>query len=89
MKEIIPPFCLVLTVLLLIGGFATLAVEAPQPSIELHRARLGDDDQYRDLLEQRLEHQRLQRKVLVGSLFGLAVVMGALGYLAMRPAGGR
>ena len=87
MKEIIPPLCLVLSLLLFIAGFAALAIESPQPGIELHRARVEDDEQYRDLLEQQLDHRRLQRKVLIGSLFGMAVIMAVSAYVVMRPSG--
>ncbi len=85
MKEIIPPLCLVLSLLLFIGAFAALAIESPQPGIELHRARMEEDEQYRDLLEHQLKRRRLQRKVLIGSLFGMAVIMAVSGYVAMRP----
>ena len=85
MKEIIPPLCLVLCLLLFIAAFAVLAIESPQPGIELHRARVEDDEQYRDLLEQQLDHRRLQRKVLIGSLFGMAVIMAVSAYVVMRP----
>jgi len=86
MREIIPPLCLVLSLLLFIGAFAALAIESPQPSMELHIARLGDDEAYRERLEQQLEHRRLQRKVLIGSLFGLAAIMAVAAYTLMRPA---
>ncbi len=85
MKEIIPPLCLVLSLLLFIAAFAVLAIESPQPGIELHRARVEDDEQYRDLLEQQLDRRRLQRKVLIGSLFGMAVIMAVSAYVVMRP----
>ena len=85
MNAIVPPLCLVLSLLLFIGAFAVLAVESPQPGIELHRARVEDDEQYRDLLEQQLDRRRLQRKVLIGSLFGMAVIMAVAGFVAMRP----
>jgi len=85
MNAIIPPLCLVLSLLLFIGAFAVLAVEGPQPGIDLHRARVEDDEQYRDLLEQQLGRRRLQRKVLIGSLFGMAVIMAVTGFVAMRP----
>jgi len=85
MNEIVPPLCLVLSVLLLIAAFAVLAIESPQPGIELHRARVEKDEQYRDLLEQQLERRRLQRKVLIGSLFGMAVIAAAAAFVAMRP----
>ena len=86
MKAIVPPLCLVLSMLLFIAGFATLSVDRPQPGVELHRARVQDDEQYRDLLEQRLERRRLQRKVLTGSLFGMAIILPIVAFIVMRPA---
>jgi len=86
MNEIVPPLCLVLSVLLLVAAFAVLTMERPQPSIELHRARVENDEQYRGLLEQQLERRRLQRKVLIVSLFGMAVIVAAAAFAAMRPA---
>ena len=85
MREIVPPLCLVLSLLLFIAAFAVLAIESPQPGVELHRARVENDEQYRDLLEQQLERRRLQRKVLIGSLFGMAVILAAAAFSAMRP----
>ena len=87
MKQIVPPLCLVLSLLLFVAAFAVLAIESPQPGIELHRARVENDEQYGDLLERQLERRRLQRKVLIGSLFGLAVVLAAAAFSAMRPSG--
>ena len=51
MSKVIPPLCLLLSLLMFIAGFALLAVERPEASIELHRARIGNDEQYRDLLK--------------------------------------
>jgi hypothetical protein len=85
MKQFVPPVCLVLSLLLLIAAFAVLAVEPPQPSVELHRARVEADEQYRDALEEQLQRRRLQRKILIGSLFALAVIMAAVAFVAMRP----
>ena len=85
MNQIVPPLCLVLSVLLFVAAFAVLAIESPQPGIELHRARVEDDEQYRDLLEQQLQRRRLQRKVLIGSLLGMAVILAAAAFSAMRP----
>lgn len=87
MKNIVPPLCLVLCLLLLIAAFAVLAIESPQPGIELHRARVEDDEQYRDVLQRELDRRRLRRKLLIGSLFGLAVIAAAGAFSAMRPAG--
>jgi hypothetical protein len=86
MNEIVAPLCLVLSLLLLIAAFAVLATDRPQPSVELHRARLEDDEQYRDLLQQQLDRRRFERKVLIGSLFAVAVIAAAVAFVAMRPA---
>ncbi len=85
MNQIVPPLCLVLALLLLVAAFAALAVESPQPGIELHRARMEADEPYGDLLEQQLQRRRLQRKLLIGSLFGMAAIMAAVAFAAMRP----
>ena len=85
MNAIVPPLCLVLSLLLFIAAFAVLAIEQPQPGVELHRARVENDEQYRDLLQQQLERRRLQRKVVIGSLFGMAVIAAATAFVAMRP----
>ena len=89
MREFIPPLCLVLSLLLFIAAFAALAIDSPQPSVELHRARVEADEPYRDALEEQLDRRRLQRKLLIGSLFGMAVIMAATGFLAMRPSGAK
>jgi len=87
-SAIVPPLCLMLSLLLFIAAFASLAVEQPQPSVELHRARVEDDEPYRDLLEAQLARRRLQRKLLIGSLFGTALIAAAVALTAMRPSGG-
>ncbi len=86
MREFIPPACLVLTLFLLIGAVANLARERPAPSMELHQARLGDDEEYRERLEAQWERRKLHRRLLIGSLFGLALITAAAGMVAMRPA---
>jgi hypothetical protein len=89
MKEVIPPLCLVLALLLFVAAFAVLALEKPQPSVDLHRARVEADEPYRDALEEQLDRRRLNRKLLIGSLFGLAVLLAAAGFVAMRPSGSK
>jgi hypothetical protein len=85
MKELIPPLCLVLSLLLFIAAFTVLAIDKPQPSVELHRARVEADEQYRNALEKQLEQRRRQRWLLIVSLFSLAVIMAIVAYVVMRP----
>ena len=86
MSKVIPPFCLLLALLMFIVGFALLAVDRPEASTELHRARIGDDEQYRDLLEEQLRERQLWRNVLIGTLFTTGVLSTVVAFLAMRPA---
>lgn len=65
-----------------------LATDAPQPDMELHRARIGNDEEYTEMLEEKLEARRLKHKVMIGSLFGLAVLAAVAGYMTMRPSHG-
>jgi len=85
MHRIVPPICLLLSLLLLIAGFSLLARDQPDPSVDLHRARMADDEQYRDLLEEDLRRRRLKRTVMIATLFGMAVVLGVASFVAMRP----
>ena len=89
MNAIVPPTCLVLALLLLIAAFAVLAIDEPQPSVELHRARVEADERYREALEEQLENRRLRRRLLIGSLFGMAVILAVVAFVAMRPSARR
>ncbi len=86
MNKIIPPFFLVLSLLMFIAGFALLAVERPEPSTELHRARISGDDAYRDLLEEKLRERQILRNSLIGTLFVAGVMSTTVAFLTMRPA---
>ena len=86
MHRFVPPLCLFVAFAMLIAGFTLWAVDPPQPSVELHRARVEADEQYRDLLEDQLSWQRLKRKVLLGALFGGSVFFAATAMLTMRGA---
>ena len=86
LREIVPPLCLVLALFSLIGAFASLAVERPQPSVELHRARIQGNEEYQQVLERDLQKRRWKRVAFTGSLFSGAVILGAAGYLSMRRA---
>jgi hypothetical protein len=85
--KIVPPFCFLLGLFNFIAGFALMAIEPPQPSMDLHRARVEGDDQYRDLLEDQLERRQLLRKVLIVTLFTCSVLFPAVGFMAMQPTG--
>ena len=82
-----PPLCLVLSLLLLIAGFILVSIDRPEPTVALHAATAADNEKQRDLLEKQLEHKRFQRRVLIGATFGMSLILGATGFLAMKPSG--
>ena len=85
----LPPLCLLLALALAIAGFAMLAVDPPEATVELHRATAAGDDPLRDAIEEKLHRQQLTRKLVLAALFvgsGLAVVAA---FLTMQPAEGR
>jgi hypothetical protein len=84
--KVVPPLCLILGLIAFVAGFALLAVEPPQPGIELHQARVQGDEEYRELLEDELRQHRLWRNVLIGALFTCGVLFTVVGFLAMQPA---
>ena len=83
MQQLISPLCLLLALALLIAGFAIWAVEPPQPSMELHRARVTGDEAYSDVLEDQLEGQRWSRKALLVGLFAGSGTMVLIAFLMM------
>ena len=89
MHRLLPPLCLLLALGLLITGFAIHAIEPPQASVELHRARVNGNDQYRDVLEAQLQRRQWGRKTLVGCLFAGSGLMVIVAFLTMAPSGNR
>ncbi len=83
MQQLISPLCLLLALAMLIAGFAIWAVEPPEASMELHRARVTGDEEYSEVLEVQLEEQRWSRKVLLFSLFGGSAVMVVMAFVMM------
>ena len=83
MQQLISPLCLLLALALLIAGFAIWAVEPPQPSMELHRARVTGDEAYSEVLEEQLKKQRWSRKALLIGLFGGSGTMVLVAFMMM------
>ena len=79
------PVCFVLALAAIISAFALLAVGLPEPNIELHRARLGEDEEYRELMEEDLRRRKRQRVVLISTLFACGACFTVTGFLVMRP----
>jgi len=90
MQSLLSPLCLLLAIAMAIGGFALWAVEPPEASVELHRARAAGDDDYGDLLEDALAKRQRARSLLLGGLFGGSLVLAAAAFGTMgwrRPLG--
>jgi hypothetical protein len=85
MSNFVPPVCLVMALLSLIAGFAVVMVGPPDVGLELHRARVGSDEEYRLLLEGDMRRQRRQRQYLIAALVTSGLVFCAVAFLAMRP----
>ena len=85
MSKVIPPSCLLLSLLMFIAGFALLAVEPPEAGIDLHRARVAGDEQSREVLEDQLQKDQHLRNFLIGTLFVTGVLSAFVAFVAMRP----
>lgn len=86
MDRVIPPLCLFLALAMLISGFALWANGPPEANVDLHRARINDDQEYRDLLEAQLYRRQVVRKTLIGCLFAGSAILAVAAFLTMRPA---
>ena len=85
MSKVIPPLCLLLSLLMFIAGFALLAVEPPEAGTDLHRARVEGDEQSREVLEDKLQKDQHLRNFLIGTLFVSGVLSTFAAFFAMRP----
>ena len=83
MQRFLSPVCLILCLALLVTAFGLLAVDAPEPNIQLHRARAIGDEPYREVLEKELETRIWIRRGLIGGLFVAALVLGAFAFASV------
>ena len=83
MQRCISPICLVLCLAMLVTAFALLSTGAPEPSIDLHRARVMDDEAFTEVLEKDLTKQIWLRRGLITSLFVLAFALGIGAFLSV------
>ncbi|MFW6170611.1 MAG: hypothetical protein ACODAD_08985 [Planctomycetota bacterium] len=80
MQNFLSPLCLVLCLALLVTAFAVLATDAPEPSVQLHAARVEGDEAYEEVLEENLQHRIWLRRGLIAVLFFAAVASGVAGF---------
>ncbi|KPL08998.1 hypothetical protein AMJ85_07380 [candidate division BRC1 bacterium SM23_51] len=85
MHKIMPPICLFLALTCVICGFVLLAMGEPEVDMALHRARIDGEEQYRQRLEERLEHRQLSHKLWIGGCFASAVLFTGAAFATMSP----
>ena len=71
MNRVVPPFCLLLALAMLIIAICLLAVGPPEASVDLHEARAAGDDVFVNVWESDLvQRQRIRLATIVGLLAG-------------------
>lgn len=85
MHKALPPLCLLMALATAIAGFTLASLPQPQPSVELHEVTLGQDDQHRELLENKLRKDRNARTYLIAGLLTCSVVFVVAAFRSMRP----
>ncbi len=83
MQRFLSPICLFLCLALLVTAFALLAIDPPEPNVQLHRARVQGDDAYREVLERDLAKRIWLRRALVGTLFVATLALGIGAFLSV------
>jgi hypothetical protein len=81
MQRLFTPLCLVLSLALLVTAFGLLAMDAPEPNVALHKARVDGDQAMEDLLEQDLTFRIWMRRGLIAALFVSALGIAAFAFL--------
>ncbi len=85
MHKLLPPLCLLMALATAIAGFTLASLPRPQPTVALHEATLGQDDQHREVLENKLQKDRRLRTYLVAGLLTCTVVFTVAAFRTMRP----
>ena len=86
-SSFISVICLVLSILMLVAGFAVLAVEPAGASTTLHQARVAGDDRTREAFETQQRIRVWQRRGLIGGLFAGSAMLIVLAFLALGNSG--
>lgn len=80
------PLCLILALVCLFFAFALLARGTPEPGMALHRARIGDNHEHQQRLENNLTRDRWIRRMMIGGLFASSGAFFLAGFLTLNPA---
>ncbi len=83
MERFATPICLILCLGMLVAAFGLLAIDAPEPSVELHRARIEGDDAFSQVLERDLTRQIWLRRGVITALFAAAGILGVTAYRSL------
>ncbi len=80
MQQLLSPVCLILCLALSVTAFALLATDAPEPSIQLHAARVEGAEDREKVLERDLQRRIWVRRAVIGVLFVAAFASGVAGF---------
>ena len=83
MHRFVSPLCLVLCLATLVTAFALLSMDAPEPNVQLHKARVMGEEAMRDALEADLQFRIWLRRGLFGALFVAAAARGVSAFLTV------
>ena len=84
--RLLPPFCLLLALAMLVVSFTLIAVGGPDESVQLHQARVEGDDLSTETLEVDLRRKRMTRYALIGLLLFGSGLMTVTAFRSMaRP----
>lgn len=86
-SSFISVICLVLSIMMLVAGFAVLAVEPAGASTTLHQARVAGDDRTREAFETQQQVRVWQRRALIGGLFAGSGMLIVLAFLTLGNSG--
>ncbi len=84
MKSFLPPLCLLLALISIIGAFILLSQDPPEAKMELHKARVEGNEDLRQGLEQDLERQKSVRKILIVGLFASGALFICSAFVTME-----
>ena len=84
MKRFLPPLCLLLALISIIGAFILLSQDPPEAKMDLHKARVEGNEDLRQGLEQDLERQKSVRKILIVGLFVSGAIFICSAFVTME-----
>jgi len=89
MRNLLSPLCLILGLLLLFGGFASLAMDLPDEGVKIHDARTRGDETYEEALVSQLDKQTWAHRLLTSALFSGGAFLLLVAFATMTGQSGK